>query len=241
MNTNFSFHRIRLLLKADWIEHKKNFLVSMGVLLLAWLFILFITNVSGNDVKSQLAILGLGGFITLIYYCKHINRKIYKGKGQFFITPASQPEKYTLLLLEGLVYFLTLYIIFCFGLIIKALFVSNYTFMGFSEYISAFLNTNGSELGIFFFSSLIFLSYITFQKHALFIAFAGIFAYISLFAYILFKFFSGITDAFQDYHESSYIFDAFQTIAAYYKPVMIISTLVILVVGYFKLKEKELR
>lgn len=241
MDSNFRLKRIQWLLKADWIEYKKSFLVNMGVLFIAWIFILFTIGYKENNINSLIGIFGIGGFITLIYFCKHIGRKMHKGRGQFLILPAAAIEKYITLLLEGCIYFVTFTALFLAGLFLRSSIAGSSAVISLPELFSKSFNTNGSEAALFFVSSLLILSYMTFGKHALFIAFAGMFAYVSLFALIIYQFFSGIFERFPSSMGTSYINDTAQFMGDYYLPVMLVSTVVVLYVCFLKLKEKELR
>lgn len=237
MNTTFSIHRILLLLKADWIEHKKSFLFSMGVLLIVWLFIIFVGELSPKDITPQAAIFVFGGLITFTYYCRHVGRKIHKSPNLYLTIPASTPEKYATLLLEGLIYFLTYICLFYFGILLWKLTVPKGLIMSLKD---VFMH-NGNESGLFFLTALIFLSYLTFRKHAFLIAIGGIVAYIGIIGGILVKLTIRAADHYQMYFESSFLHDTVQFLSDFYMPAMLIATVVVMYVGYLKLKEKELR
>ncbi|MDR1180386.1 MAG: hypothetical protein LBL13_00185, partial [Bacteroidales bacterium] len=92
MDTYFNLNRISYLLRADWIEHKKSLLLSLGGVLLVWIVMLYF---SGSDnTKAQRLSFFLGGLITFIYYCRFISKKIHRPKGIYYTLPASNQEKY---------------------------------------------------------------------------------------------------------------------------------------------------
>ena len=235
MNTNFSLSRIKLLLRADWIEHKKSFLLSMGVLLLIWLFLLFVGEVSKTN--TQAACFFIGGLIMLNNFFRHAGQKVHKQKNRYYTLPASTVEKYTTLLLEGCIYIITYVSLYFFGLMACMLYVPESIFIA----LSSFFNHNGSESGLLLFLSLVFLSYLTFRKHALLIAIAGLVAYTGLFVGVFARLVLENTITWPNYFNSSFIPDTFRFLSDYYTLVMLISTLIVMYIGYLKLKEKELR
>lgn len=237
MDTYFSFNRIKYLLQADWIEHKKNLLLSLGGVSLVWISILYFVGLGSVKTNFQGAFFYIGGFITFIYYCYFISKKIHQPKGLYYTLPASNQEKYFALLLEGLLFFVVFALIFWLGLFIFKLFAPSFTMINISQ-----LYHGISHIGLLLFvSSIIFLSHITFRKLALLISFAGIALYVLLFAGVSMKIITMTTDIFEPYFISSFAYDAFGIMKQLFTPVLLIATIVVLYVGYLKLKEKELR
>lgn len=237
MHTDFSLHRIRLLLKADWIEHRKSFLFGMGGLLIIWLFILFIIKIKTQDIAPQAACFIIGGLITFIYFCRHAGRKVHTSMNIYYTLPASSLEKYTTLLLEGAMYFVTYIILFYAGLLLWKLIHPEALLLSLPKTFT----TNGTESGVLLFTALIFLSYMTFKKHAFLIAITGIAAFLGLLLGVFVRLMVKIADIYKNYFNSSFLFDTFDFMASWFAPVMLFSTLVVMYVAYLKLKEKELR
>ncbi len=237
MNTNFSLHRIKLLLLADWIEYKKSFMLAMGVLFLVIIAISFIGQMGSNSQAGQATIFILGGLITFVYYCRHIGRKIHQPKGLYYTLPASNEEKYFTILLESLVYFISFLIVFWLAMYVRKLFAHHFNVLSISE---LYIKTNGIGI-LLFFSSLLFLSHMTFKKHPMLIGFAGIAAFQLLFITVMVKVFPSFAEIYNPYFISSFVSDTFMFLFNYMTPILLICTIVVLYVGYLKLKEKELR
>ena len=174
MDTNFSLYRIKLLLRADWIEHKYSFLSGIGILLLAWLLLLFVGGVSNTN--TQFACFFLGGMFVLDKFFRHAGQKVHTRMNRYHTLPASTMEKYATLLLEGGIYIVTYVGIFYLGLMAAVLYDPEYTIVSLPE----FFTHNGTESGLFLVLSLGFLSYMTFRKYALLIIIAGLFACLGL-------------------------------------------------------------
>ncbi len=231
MNTTSSLQRIKLLLQSDWVEHKKTFLLGMGVLLIIWLLILFWGK--AQNPGSQVAMYIIGGFITFIYYCRHIGYKIHRSGSIYYTLPVSNLEKYSTLLIEGLIYFISFLIIFWSGLFLRKLFEPYSSIIHIEEFYD---KTHG--IGILLFNmSLIFLSYIVFKKHAFLIAIAFIGAYSFILSAITTKFIVNSLDMFQNGN----VPDSLTFIVKCINPICIIAILVVIYIGYLKLKGKEIR
>jgi hypothetical protein len=231
METNFSLNRIRLLLQADWIEHKKSLLLNMGVLFLVWMVILWILYLGdGTDLTLQKLFYYTGAFVALNSFCSLAGRKLHRPKGLYYTLPASNEEKYAALLLDGIIYFLCFQLVFWGGLLLWKALVPTLAVSGFAD----FGLTDKDKLVFLFPIALLFLSYLSFRKHAFLIA-AGIGnLYLLLFSLAVAVYIdtSGIM---------SVNFDAFAFLSKYLIPVILVATLVVVYAGYLKLKEKEQR
>ncbi|MDR1938322.1 MAG: hypothetical protein LBQ73_07480 [Tannerellaceae bacterium] len=233
MNTNYNFRRIQLILRADWMEYKKNYLLGMGVLFLVWMLLLFLVYLSEKPDGSPAGFWGIGMLVALVSFCQHAGRKMHRQKGNFLMLPANTGEKYTALLLEGLAYFAGFQIVFWVGFWIWKPFIPELS-------IPLNANFNGLASALLFHSSLLFLSYMTFRKHAFLIMTGGLAVYMLLFATLAARIAAG-SDLSHAHFESFYLYDAFVFLSNCFTPVMLVSTLVVMYVSYLKLKEKELR
>ncbi|MDR1645652.1 MAG: hypothetical protein LBS05_07520 [Tannerellaceae bacterium] len=232
MNTNYDLKRIALLLRADWMEYRKGYLLSMGVLFLVWMLGLFFEYRGGHLIPVGGGFWSIGMMIVFILFCQHAGRKMHRSKGIYLLLPASKEEKYTALLLEALAYFVGFQILFWGGILIWK------PFMPVHFYPAG--NANGSEAGTIFLSALLFLSYMSFRKHAFLIVVGGMtaFAFVFVFAVLVLSELIHLTDAI---YYMSYLPDTLLFLGDCYTPVMVISALVTMYVAYLKLKEKEER
>jgi hypothetical protein len=219
MNTNYNLRRILLVLRADWMEYKKNFLITMGVLFLVWMLLLFTVHINKAS-GSQPGFWVIGMLVVLVSFCQHAGRKIHRQRERFLMLPASTGEKYTALLLEGLAYFVGFQIVFWLGFLIWKPFIASFPIPSLS-----YIDANGSESAVFFIASLLFFSHLTFRKHASLIMVGGLVAYVLLFVTLAIYIVGGTLDF----------------LRSYFTPAMIVSTLVVMYASYLKLKEKELR
>jgi hypothetical protein len=232
MDTYFNLNRIGCLLRADWIEHRKSLLLCLGGVALVWIALLYFNEPYNANTSLQKAFFFIGGFVTFIYYCRFTGKKIHQPKGLYYTLPAGNEEKYFTLLLEGFLFFLAFAGIFWSGLLLFSLFTPDFSMIGLSE-----LYQDATLISLLLLlSSVIFLSYITFRKFALLIGVTGIVLYVSVYAGIWIK----ILD-----HRSylSLLFTNWEAGVAKQAgtQVLLVAAIVVLYIGYLKLKEKELR
>jgi hypothetical protein len=242
MDTYFNLNRISYLLRADWIEHKKNLLLSLGGVSLVWIALLYFKGL--GDMGLQKAFFFIGGLITFIYYCRFTGKKIHQPKGLYYTLPASNQEKYFTLLFEGLLFFLIFTGIFWLGLFLFKLFVPAFIMVSPSElyHVVSLVDFLPFMFAIALISSIIFLSYITFRKFALLISITGITLYVLLYVGTWIKIFDYL-------HQSDFVMsftgevtgEATDLIKQLLTLVLLAATIVVLYIGYLKLKEKELR
>lgn len=247
MNTTFSFNRIKLLMRADWIEYKMNFLYGMGVFILVWACLLSFGLV--NDAHKRQSVAYVFGIIILfLYFCQHVNRRVHRSKCIYLTLPASGTEKYLTFFLELLVFLLAYLAIFWGGLWMKKLFVPEFNMINFHD--TLFDLKGGLVMGIM--AALFFISSITFRKRGPLIALAGLSAYTLLFNFLMgyiilkqnvlqFGLLSKQAFALPGLNQNSAAIRTFHFMGEWFVPMAIISTLILLYVGYLKLKEKELR
>jgi hypothetical protein len=245
MDTYFNLNRISYLLRADWIEHKKNLLLSLGGVSLVWIALLYFKGLDSmgtqlhdnTGIQLQKTFFFIGGLITFIYYCRFISKKIHQPKGLYYTLPASNQEKYFTLLFEGLLFFLAFAAIFWLGLFLFKLFSPAFSLISLSELYHGIIS-----IGLLLFvSSIIVLSHIAFRKHAVLICFTGIAVYVLLFVYVSMKVLSVNTVGFHPFIKSSFANEAVGFMKLVCTPTLLVATIVVLYIGYLKLKEKELR
>jgi hypothetical protein len=232
------------MLQADWIEHKKGLLFSIGLLFLIWILILWASLRFGSGVgtEAQHNFFFCICFGALIAFCSFAGRKVFRSKGLYYTLPAGNGEKYFTLLLEGLIYFLAFHLVFWGALYVCKLFVAWFEVIPFQlYYIDSESQAMGSESLLTFLASLFFLSYLSFRRRPFLIALGGIVGYSCLFALLLFKCISGLVTSTGTYLDTSSVSDAFTLMFAGFRPAMLVSTAVVMYVAYLKLKERELR
>lgn len=249
MNTKFSFSRIGILLRADWIEYKTSILLAIGVLFLFCLSLLVPFPYNGDSMQRIMLIYGIGSLGTLLYFCKHTGRKVNKSRHLFLSAPANTFEKYSTLLIEYLICFLCFHIVFFASVFLRELFSSSGYVISFSQLLSSIYSHKAPVLALFFLSSLIFLSYLTFRKNAL----MKVLAIIMIFHFIFFNtimavfYLKGIKLMNSGFDDSSFIhaneqFSKHIEVATMiHNPAMIILIIIVLYAGYLKLKTKEIR
>ncbi|MDR1201139.1 MAG: hypothetical protein LBL58_05840 [Tannerellaceae bacterium] len=234
MNTYFNLNRVNYLLRVDWVEHRKSLLLGLGGVLLVWIALLYFVEPKAN---VQSGFFFVGGLAVFIYYCRFIGKKIHQPKGLYYTLPASNEEKYFTLLVEGLLFFLVFVGIFWLGLGLFKLLSPAFVGIGLTELCYDVIPL---ELwGVV--SSVIFLSHIAFRKYALLIVVTGIALYVLLFTGVSLKIVSVASDAFNPYFMSSFAYEALDFMKSIAAPVLVVATIVVLYIGYLKLKEKELR
>jgi hypothetical protein len=229
METNFSLHRIKLLLQADWIEHKKSLLYTMGVLFLVWMAILYLSYfIIGKEKPGQILFFFVGGFSTLISFCILAGHKIHRPKGLYYTLPAGNEEKFAALLLEGLVYCLSFLLVYWGGLGLWKLCIPDLSV----------ITTSGMNLEtmnmIVFLATLVFLSYVTFRKNPFLTLVGGYTLYCCLFMIALYLLLRILPTT-----QTS--FDVWGTTNLVMQYVILVSTFILMYVAYLKLTEKEKR
>jgi hypothetical protein len=238
MNTYFNLNRIGYLLRADWIEHKKNLLLSLGGVSLVWITNLYFIWYGYTEADSQKVFLYIGELVTFIYYCRFISKKVHQPKGLYYTLPASNQEKYLVLLLEGLLFFLVFTGIFCLGLFLFKFFVPDFPVISLFELYDGYISIRPIPIAFLLcLSSIIVLSHITFRKHASLIGLAGVALYVLLFIGVSWEVGTMIAnDAY-----NTIVNEAFNFMIPLFEPALLVTTVVVLYIGYLKLQEKELR
>ncbi|GHT36810.1 hypothetical protein FACS189435_0530 [Bacteroidia bacterium] len=256
METNFSLKRAALIWQADWIEYKRGFLLSMGVMFLVWMVLLWLTDFNRQAEIQQSTFLAVGSFVTLILFCQHAGRKMHRTKGMFLTLPAGNAEKYISLLVEGIVYFLGFQLIFWLGILVWKLYSPEMSVISFSAY---YLGLPMELVALLLFSaSIFFLSYMSFRKRPFLIVMgiSAIYGILNIWMLSLVKrLLSGAGHA-EEIHihgsniagikileqiQLDYMKDTAQILSDYCVPIFLAATVVVMYVAYLKLKEKEQR
>ena len=244
MKNTINLNRIKLLLRADWIEHDKKILFHIGAIIagiLIYYFLVVTDSESGEiSAKSQQLAFIFGTIGTLIYYCRYVGIKVHQPKGLFLTLPANCIEKYVALLIEGILLLLIYILIFSAGFYIISLFISFPLFMPWD------IKTSAPASFFLFIFSLFFLSYITFRKYAIVITICSIAATVAAFVglgflckYILINYIvvdNEIPEGLQDVFKG-----LFYVLSNYYNYLFYTATLAVFYLAFLKLRRKELR
>lgn len=242
-NIDFSLQRIGWLLRKDWIEHKKSSAYAVGTfLIVVFPFLWLNTKITGISENKQAAIYILGALGCFLYYCRFVGKKIHFSKGLYLTLPASTSEKYGTLLLEGLFLFALFNLLYWGSL---HLWSAMYPAVVPIDPSTLYSRKPASGL-LLFAASLVFLSYLSFKKYALGIALAGMAATIGLLIGIVALVVRSQMETPFDLADSVWInpnalASTMDFIKENVRIAMGISTLVVLYIGYLKLKEKESR
>lgn len=243
MNDKISLQRIKLLLRADWIEHRTQVSFVIGSFLAAFIVFFLITlqgDATTRDfIRKQYFFYGLGLFGYFVYYCRYVGTKVHTPKGLFLTLPANTMEKFSALLLEGFILIAVFHLLLWLALYGVSLIMPNYSVISFFDIMGTFKMTLPI---IAFLSSLLFLSYITFRKHAFP---AAILAYTLLLGGTLFMIKELVVEALGSqkgvFTEMTPMYYTVNFLIRYHAITFVAATLGILYIAYLKLKEKELR
>jgi hypothetical protein len=93
---SFSLNRIGLMLRADWIEYKKSFLLFVALLLAVNMILLWKTSDGSQKFGCFVSFL-----FTVRYYFTFVGRKLHREKNRFLTLPSSAIEKFTEILFVG--------------------------------------------------------------------------------------------------------------------------------------------
>lgn len=174
MNNIFSLKRVGLILRADWIENRKSWMITMGLLLLAYVFLLWDRTVVQNNM------MGWTLLIAALLFFNFVGKKMHRPKGLFLTLPASNPEKFVAIWLVAFFYLVSCFLIF-WGVIAVNNLISGYPVV---ELFRTAPSTGVVALTVFF-TCWLFASYVTFRKNAFIIGVALLIALIAGLARIL--------------------------------------------------------
>lgn len=229
MNTIFDIKRIGLILRTDWIEHKKLFGITAGLLLVSSMLLLWNTGQRG-----QFTLFWLGMLITIISYLSFMGKKVNHAKGLWLTLPASTLEKFVSLIIVGLTYILSFVLIYWIASGVSLL--ANGTPVVESRSLVISWKASGF---ILFNVAYFFLCFVIFRKYALGIGMAIqvlIFFIISYIMNLLVK--SGILFSI---NIPDKIGNILGELVGYYNPIFYILAIVLFYISYVRLKKKQIR
>lgn len=224
MKTEFSLHRIGLLLRADWIEYKRNNLFRLIALPAIFIFS-WITNPAPQILSMMIRLV-----IPLVCYgfCCYVNKKTHASPFLYYTLPANSLEKFCALIIEGVIFLsvssLIIYII-----------IRPISFILFCNIVAEQSFQPAVLIG-----SLMFLAHVTFRKLAFprFLLGLGL----SVVPFLAFGYFFSFPPTPIDYVE--YIcpdFTPLLLLSEYYNLAMYVASVIVFYIGYLKLKEYELK
>lgn len=234
MDTIFNINRILLILRADWIEYKRTFCITAGLLFLGMLILLF-TGKSPNIEQ----IFWLGMLVPIISYFTHLRRIIHHPKGLFLTLPASTLEKFTAFIISGFLYAVIYFIIFSIIYSVDYFILGNTGKLLPHELFN--FNSGGISLMVFI-TAYLFLAYVWIRKYTVGIAATVLILIIAVSVRIYGAFLShSLMSGQYGFIKSDAIFDTFRFMADYFQLAMYITSAVLFYVAYLKLKEKEIK
>lgn len=224
MSTEFSLHRIGLLLRADWIEYKRN---SLFRLIAIPILLIMILAMERPPLLSPM----IFWFIVppVSYgFCSYVNKKIHAFPFLYNTLPANNIEKFSALLIEGLLLFiasiLVIYITIrpsSFELFFNILAVQSFQPAGFIV-------------------SLMLLAHVAFKKYALPNFLLGL-ALASLPLLVFGYFFLSHPVPFSYIEYACPDLRLLGQLSDYFNSAMWVVSLLVLYITYLKLKENELK
>lgn len=243
MNNKISLQRIKLLLRADWIEHRAQVIFVVGSFLAA-LIVFFLLmqreEVTAKDfIRKQYFFYGLGLFYYFVYFCRYVGIKVHSSKGLYLTLPANTAEKFITLLLEGFILMALFLLLLWPALYGISLVASNPPVINPFEVMDTFKMAIPLTL---FLASLAFLSYVTFRKYAFPIVFLFYALLLGGTAFIIVRVVIETLRSQQGiFTEMTPMYYTVNLLIHYQAYAFVAATLGILYIAYLKLKEKELR
>lgn len=232
MNNIFDIKRVGLVLKIDWIEHKKLFLISAGLLLAAYLLFMWY-----DFTDNRVNLFWVGITIFLLSYLSYVGKKVHFSKGLWLTLPASALEKFVALLIYGffyvgvfiLVYWLSAGVAYWFNNVpMVSLEELSYPMRGFGV--------------ITFHTAYFFLGYVLFRKYALGIAIAVEALVIGLFARLLFYTIKG---PLADINSGTRTYETIENILYFlgdhYNTILYVFSILLFYAAYVRLKKMQIR
>ncbi len=232
MNNTFSLARIGLILRSYWIEHKKAFFVSLGLLFIAYFLLLW-----DAGLKLRINLYWFGFIASIFTYLTFIGKKVHRSKGLSLTLPASTVEKYISYILVGLIYIIAYILVYIITLGVSSL-INGLPFFSITELISPF--SLPVSLLIF---SYFFWVYIRFRKYPLGLGLAIIaftIALVGRLIYLLAKWgiLNGI-DSNSGFFQ--FIENLFKFIGEYHSIILYILAAGMFYLSYVRLKNQQLR
>ena len=159
MNDKISLQRIKLLLRADWIEHRTQVSFVIGSFLAAFIVFFLITlqgDATTRDfIRKQYFFYGLGLFGYFVYYCRYVGTKVHTPKGLFLTLPANTMEKFSALLLEGFILIAVFHLLLWLALYGVSLIMPNYSVISFFDIM--YFQNDFADYSLFIFTAFPFL------------------------------------------------------------------------------------
>lgn len=231
MNNIFDFKRLGLVLKIDWIEHKKLFLISAGLLLAAYLLLMW-NDFTGDRVN----LFWFGITIFLLSYLSYVGKKIHYGKGLWLTLPATTLEKFVALLIYGFFYVGAFILVYWISVGV-AYWFNNVPMVSFEE-----LAYPMKGFGIItFHTAYFFLAYVIFRKYALGIAMAVEAIVVGLFFYLTVDFFINYFSS----HEYTTIYNVIDGVLYFlvdhFNTILYVFSILLFYAAYVRLKKTQIR
>ena len=242
MKNNFNLHRIGLMLKADWIEYKKSFLLFAGLLFAHNLF-LFLVRVNNEETQSLIFLPSIIG--TLIYFYTFVRWKVHRSKNRFLTLPAETVEKFVEILVVGLIFLCVCVLIHTVILGLVHLINGAPLRLWFIHDIRLDARSATGICMLSFICTFLFMCCIAFRKYplplgALILIGYGIVCVYTVYLFVKIDGFTAFTNR-GGFIQSNAIIDTTLFLSKYHIWGLGIATIVLLYIAYLKLKEKQIR
>jgi len=239
MKNNFSFKRMGLMLKADWIEYKTAVLIFFASVFAIHLF-LFLNMNEG----FQIFLFTVGIISILLCFYIFTGSKVHRIKNRFLTLPASNIEKYVEILFVGFLLFCAYLLIYT-GILGASHLISGEP-VWFLSGSKAWESKNVFGMGlVVFICTFLFMCFIMFRKFPLQIGVLFLIAYssvISYTVYLILKFENfNLNIPFSGFIRSNALLNTVGFLSTYNAWGMAVASAVLLYVSYLKLKEKQIR
>lgn len=238
---NFSFQRIAWLLKADYIGHKIYLYYASGAfvaIICSAFAIMSLEDTDPGKLKVQYLLFWFMLFSCSVCFCRYAGKKVHGYRNTYLTLPARASEKYAVILLEGVLLLSLLYGLFVGCMYLPHLFGLNYPLLG-----NGLLTGKFSPFVALFLIALMFLSYLSFRKYAFLVTIGGyIGILVSIYLFLgCFGERSVQANPVSSFFEMTPFSYTLEWLARYHPAAMGIATVLMLYIGYLKLKEKEVR
>jgi len=245
MKNKFSFSRIGLMLRADWIEYKKAFLLFAGLLVAANLFLF------ANEREGFQAFLFVAGiFSTFTAFYIYVGWKVHRAKNRLLTLPASTMEKFVEIKTVAFILFCVYFLIYTIILGIV------YLKTGATIWLLSIFEQNVDKMAVFmgigvvlFITAFQYMCCVALRKFPLGVGTLFLFVYVFAIVYttlVCFKIdnpnlFAVDFNFHSDYIRSNAIFDTIIFLTTNFAWCMYVSAAVLMYISYLKLKEKQIR
>ena len=245
MKNKFSFSRIGLMLRADWIEYKKAFLLFAGLLAAANLFLF------ANESAGLQGFLFVAGILsTLIAFYMYVGWKVHRAKNRLLTLPASTMEKFVEIKTVAFILFCVYFLIY--AIILGIVHLKTGATIWILSVWKPDIDLMPILMGIgvvLFICTFLYMCCVALRKFPLGVGLLFLFVYVFAISYTtlaIFKIdnpnlFTSNLNMYLGYIRSNAIFDTMVFLFKNFAWCMYLSAALLMYISYLKLKEKQIR